>query len=182
ELEELGQTHGGPGPQGRGESRVVVQLVPYDVAERPGRTLWVRVEHGFQRSTVHRGHGLIEDDVEADGRDPRGVQPLDQLRQAGPRPGPPAEPRETCLVDRDDHDLVAGRERTANEMTEVEKLPIEHLERNRGQQAHGAGRERYRGTAGRHSKPRPSHVALPPGSAPDSRDGWRGRRRLRRLR
>ena len=144
ELVEMRQHHVAAALQGGGEPHVVVQLASDHVAERRGGPLRICIERGLQLSPIDRRDRLVEDHVEADGGDPGGVQPIDQLCQPRPRPGPAAESCEAGLVDGDDHDPIARRDAPADQVAEVEKLAIENLEWNGRHQPHCRDRDRNR--------------------------------------
>ncbi len=72
--------------------------------------------------------GLVEQDVEGDDPRPSLGEAQDQLRGAGPRPGPASEAVETGLVDPDHRDVGRRRQRAPDERVPVQELQLHELD------------------------------------------------------
>ena len=85
----------------------------------------------LHRLVRRRAIGLREDHVEGDRRGLQFVEPCEQVRQDGARPGPLPERRDAGLVDIDDHDWANRGAARADPLIEVEASQPQFLQRGR---------------------------------------------------
>jgi hypothetical protein len=108
------------GARNRGRENLVV--VGHFGEPRDQRIVGGDALHVLDQARRRRAIRVDEQNVEGDRRDAKLVQPVDQLRQQRPRPGPLAEPCQGVVIDIDD----AHRRRLVYPRFETQEL-VEHI-------------------------------------------------------